>query len=128
MSSPFRVRRGGRIQADTDRYAAAGRRLHEPPRMDGGEWTPRMNRRRIMQTDDTKGFDNAHLQAWWAATRYYLCADLESLPRAAGRVDDGWPPAETVSHGGRKRFIARARGRLLRSLGRGQNDDPLREE
>lgn len=80
-----------------------------------------------MQTDDQKGFDNAHLQAWWAATRYYLSVDLESLPRATGRVDDGWPPSETDSHGGRKRFIARARGRLLRSLGRGEHDDPLRE-
>lgn len=79
-----------------------------------------------MQTDDTKGFDNAHLQAWWAATRHYLCADLEGLTDAA-RTGEVWPSWETASHGGRKRFIARARGRLLRSLGRGEHDDPLRE-
>lgn len=80
-----------------------------------------------MQTDDTKGFDNAHLQAWWAATRYYLSADLENLPRAIDRAGDGWPPSQMDSHGSRKRFIARARGRLLRSLGCGEHDDPLRE-
>lgn len=79
-----------------------------------------------MQTDDTKGFDNVHLQAWWAATRHYLCADLDSLADTA-RAEDPWPAGKTDSHGGRKRFIARARGRLLRSLGRGEQDDPLRE-
>jgi len=80
-----------------------------------------------MQTDDTKGFDNAHLQAWWSATRQYLFADMESLPRVSGQTGDGWSPPETGNHGGRKRFIARARGRLLRSLGREEHDDPLWE-
>jgi hypothetical protein len=79
-----------------------------------------------MQTDDTKGFDNAHLQAWWAATRHYLFADLDSLADT-GRDEDPWPAGKTDSHSERKRFLARARGRLLRSLGRAEHDDPLRE-
>lgn len=79
-----------------------------------------------MQTDNMKGFDNAHLQAWWAATRHYLCADLDSLADT-GRGEDIWVSSEAGSHGSRKRFIARTRGRLLRSLGRTEDDDPLRE-
>lgn len=79
-----------------------------------------------MQTDDTRGFDNAHLQAWWAATRHYMSADIDSLADA-GRAEARWPAGKTDSQGGRQRFIARARGRLLRSLGRAGHDDPLRE-
>jgi hypothetical protein len=79
-----------------------------------------------MQTDDMKGFDNAHLQTWWAATRHYLCADLDSLADT-GRAEDIWVSPETGSHGSHKRFIARARGRLLHSLGHAKHDDPLRE-
>lgn len=80
-----------------------------------------------MTSDNLGRFEQEHLDRWWVATRYYLFADLESQPGAAAEAEDGWSPPQTDSHGGRKRFIARVRGRLLRSVKRGGKDDPLRE-
>ena len=80
-----------------------------------------------MTSDSMNRFEQEHLKRWWETTRYYLLADMESLPGAAAVAEDGWSPPQTDSHGGRKRFIARVRGRLLRSIKRGGKDDPLRE-
>ncbi|MDP2962384.1 MAG: hypothetical protein Q8N54_06450 [Sulfurimicrobium sp.] len=80
-----------------------------------------------MTSDSMNRFEQDHLKRWWETTRYYLLADMESLPGAAAVAEDGWSPPQTESHGGRKRFIARVRGRLLRSIKRGGKDDPLRE-
>ncbi len=80
-----------------------------------------------MHTDDTQGFRPEHLQAWWEATRYYLFADPEALPAAAARAEDDWAPPGTHSQGGRKRYLARARGRLMRAARCGAPADPLRE-
>ena len=79
-----------------------------------------------MTDDSMNRFEQDHLKRWWEATRYYLFADMESLPGAAAEAKDGWLPPQTDSHGGRKRFIARARGRLLRSVRRGEQGDSLR--
>ena len=70
-----------------------------------------------MTDDSMNRFEQDHLKRWWEATRYYLFADMESLPGAA-EAKDGWLPPQTDSHGGRKRFIARARGQLLRAVRR----------
>jgi len=79
-------------------------------------------------TDDSRHtFDPEHLRRWWEATCYYLFADMESLPGAAAADKDGWLPPQTDSHGGRKRFIARARGQLLRSVRHGEQGDSLRQ-
>lgn len=80
-----------------------------------------------MTDDHMNRFEQEHLKRWWQATRDYLFADLESLPGAAAETDDGWSPPQTDSHGGRKRFIARVRGRLLRFVRCGELNDPLRE-
>ena len=79
-----------------------------------------------MTDDSMNRFEQDHLKRWWEATRYYLFADMESLPGAA-EAKDGWLPPQTDSHGGRKRFIARARGQLLRAVRRGEQGDSLRE-
>lgn len=79
-----------------------------------------------MTSDSMNRFEQEHLKRWWETTRYYLFADMESLPGAAVETEDGWSPLETDSHGGRKRFIARARGWLLRLVKRGGKGDPLR--
>lgn len=79
-----------------------------------------------MTDDSMNRFEQDHLKRWWEATCYYLFADMESLPGAA-EAKDGWLPPQTDSHGGRKRFIARARGQLLRSVRRGEQGDSLRE-
>lgn len=79
-----------------------------------------------MTSDSMNRFEQEHLKRWWETTRYYLFADMENLPGAAV-AEDGWSPPQTDSHGGRKRFIARVRGRLLRSVKREGEDDPLRE-
>lgn len=79
-------------------------------------------------TDDSRNtFDPEHLKRWWETTRYYLLADIESLPGAAAETEDGWSPPQTDSRGGRKKFIARVRGRLLPSIGHVEQDNPLRE-
>lgn len=80
-----------------------------------------------MTDDSMNRFEQEHLKRWWETTRYYLVADMESLPGAAADAEDGWSPPKTDSHGGRKRFIARVRGRLLRSVKRRGKGDPLRE-
>jgi hypothetical protein len=80
-----------------------------------------------MTSESMNRFEQEHLKRWWETTRYYLLADMESLPGAAAVAEDGWSPPQTDSHGGRKRFIARVRGRLLRSIKRGGENDPLRE-
>lgn len=80
-----------------------------------------------MTSDSMNRFEQEYLKQWWETTRYYLFADMESLPGAAAVAEDGWSPPQTDSHGGRKRLIARVRGRLLRSVRSGGNDDPLRE-
>ena len=72
-------------------------------------------------------FEQEHLKRWWETTLYYLFADMESVPGAAAVAEDGWSSPQTDSHGGRKRFIARVRGQLLRSIKRGGGNDPLRE-
>lgn len=79
-----------------------------------------------MTDDSMNRLEQDHLKRWWEATCYYLFADMESLPGAA-EAKDGWLPPQTDSHGGRKRFIARARGQLLRSVRRGEQGDSLRE-
>ena len=80
-----------------------------------------------MTSDSMNRFEQDHLKRWWEATCYYLFADMESLPGAAAEAKDGWLPPQTDSHGGRKRFIARARGQILRSVRRGEQGDSLRE-
>lgn len=80
-----------------------------------------------LTSDSMNRFKQEHLKCWWETTRYYLFVDMESLPGAAAVAEDGWSPPQTDSHGGRKRFIARVRGRLPRSVKRGGKDDPLRE-
>lgn len=80
-----------------------------------------------MTSDSMNRFEQEHLKRWWEITRCYLFADTENLPGAAVAAEDGWTPPQTDSHGGRKRFIARVRGRLLRSIKRGGKDEPLRE-
>lgn len=79
-----------------------------------------------MTDDSMNRFEQEHLKRWWETTRYYLFADMESLPGAA-EAEDGWSPPQTDSRGGRKKFIARVRGRLLRSIGHVEQDNPLRE-
>ncbi len=80
-----------------------------------------------MTDDSMNRFEQEHLKRWWETTRYYLFADMESLPGAAAEDKDGWSPPQTDSRGGRKRFIARVRGQLLRSVRCGGHGDPLRE-
>lgn len=80
-----------------------------------------------MTDDSMNRFEQEHLKRWWETTRYYLFADMESLLGTAAVAEDGWSPPQTDSRGGRKRFIARVRGRLLRSVKNGRKDDPLRE-
>lgn len=80
-----------------------------------------------MQTRYSKGFDTAHLDAWWAATRCYLFAHPQALPDHGAEADDGWLPTTTDSRGGQRRFIARVRGRLMRSAGFGGSGDPLQD-
>lgn len=52
---------------------------------------------------------------------------MEGLHGAAAMADEHWSPPQTDSNGGRKRFIARVRGRLSRSVKRAGPGDPLRE-
>lgn len=80
-----------------------------------------------MTSDSMNRFDQEHLERWWETTRYYLFADMESLHGAVAEAEDGWSSPQTDSHGGRKKFIATVRGRILRSVKRGGKDDPLRE-
>lgn len=80
-----------------------------------------------MTDDSMNRFEQEHLMRWWETTRYYLFADTESLPGAAAETEDGWSPPQTDSRGGRKKFIARVRGRLLRSIGHVEQENPLRE-
>lgn len=80
-----------------------------------------------MTSDSMNRFEQEHLKRWWETTHYYLFADMESLPGAAAVAEDGWSPPQTDSHGGRKRFIARVRGRLLRSVKRGGERRPAAE-
>ncbi len=80
-----------------------------------------------MTSDSMNRFEQEHLERWWETTRSYLLADRGSLPGAAAVAEDGWSPPQTDSRGGRKKFIARVRGRLLRSIGQIEQDNPLRE-
>lgn len=80
-----------------------------------------------MKTSHSDGFNPEHLRAWWAATCRYMGTNT-ACPRAAAAVaDDGWVAPRTNSHGARKRFIARVRGRLLRSSRHVDVQDPLDE-
>lgn len=67
-------------------------------------------------------FERDYFERWWETSRSYLLADPDVAP-----VTAAWVPPATDSHGGRKRFIARIRGRLLRSLKQIGAGDPLRE-
>lgn len=79
-------------------------------------------------TDDIMNrFEQEHLKRWWETTRHYLFADMKSLLGTAAAAEDRWSPPQTDSRSGRKRFIARVRGRLLRSVKRGGKGDPLWE-
>lgn len=80
-----------------------------------------------MTGDNMNRYEQEHLKRWGETTRYYLFADMDSLPAAAVEAEDGWSAPQTDSHGGRKRFIARVRGRLLRSVKCEEKSDPLRE-
>lgn len=80
-----------------------------------------------MTAETMEGFEPEHLLRWLATTRRYLSADADSLAAGNCRDADGWAPPKTDSHGGRKKFIARVRGRLLRPVGRVGADDPLGE-
>lgn len=71
-----------------------------------------------MTNDSMNRLEQEHLERWRETTRHYLLADMGSLPGATAVAGDGWSPPQTDSHGGRKRFIARVRGRLLRSVKR----------
>lgn len=66
-------------------------------------------------------FEPDYFERWWEVSRRYLLGDV------VGPVTAAWAPPATDSHGGRKRFIARVRGRLLRSLKQIGARDPLRE-
>lgn len=81
-----------------------------------------------MKTSHSDGFNPEHLRAWWAATCRYMGANM-ACPHAAATVanEASWAAPRTNSHGARKRFIARARGRLLRSSGHEDAEDPLGE-
>lgn len=76
---------------------------------------------------DIEGFDPQTLDAWWTATRCYLFMDPKVLAVLAGDADNHWAPPATDSRGGRRRFIARVRGRLMRSAGCDTSGDALRE-
>lgn len=80
-----------------------------------------------MTSDSMARCEQGHLKRWWETTRYYLFADMNSRSRAAAEAGDRWAPPRSDSHGGRKRFIARVRGRLLRPFRRGGKEDPLRQ-
>lgn len=80
-----------------------------------------------MHAYDIRGFDDRHLDAWWAATHFYLFADTEVLPVLLAEAGGGWSPLATDSQGGKRRFIARVRGRLMRSAGCRTFGDPLRD-
>lgn len=80
-----------------------------------------------MQTRDIEGFDPQALDAWWTATRCYLFTDPGVLAVLAADAGNRWSPPATDSRGGRRRFIARVRGRLMRSAGCGTSGDALRE-
>lgn len=80
-----------------------------------------------MTSDSMNQFEQEHVERWWETTRYYLFTDMKSLPGAAAVAEDGWSPPRTDSRSGRKRFMARVGGRLLRSVKRGREGDPLRE-
>lgn len=80
-----------------------------------------------MKTTNSDGFDPEHLRAWWAATCRHMGTGMECPPSSATGTTDGWMAPHIDSHGARKRFIARARGRLLRSFRRDDMGDPLAE-
>lgn len=80
-----------------------------------------------MTSDDRNRFEPEHLRQWWDTTRYYLFADLDSLPGIATAAEDGWLPPKSASRNGRKRFIARVKSRLLCAVKGAGKDDPLRE-
>ncbi len=79
-----------------------------------------------MQADRGNNFASAHLLEWWQATLDYLRANLDGVADA-GPVEAAWSPPEAASTGGRKRYIARVRGTVLRRLGRTGQAHPLRE-
>lgn len=109
-----------------------------------------------MRTDNAKSFDREHLRAWWDTTYGYLFAETEAVPAdSVGEYIElepgspvqpgphhvqlyggynapdpaGWFLTKENSYGGRTRFIARVRGRLLRLVkfaSQGE-EDPLRE-
>lgn len=80
-----------------------------------------------MTSDSSNLFRQDHLERWWATTRNYLLADMDSLPGGVSLAEERWTPSESGDPGGRKRFLARVRGWLWRStLCAGGEDDPLR--
>lgn len=109
-----------------------------------------------MQADNAESLDQEHLRAWWDTTYDYLFAETETVPADsvggyheveprspaqpgphhvqlyggyAAPGPTGWFLTKESSHGGRTRFIARVRGRLMRLVKfAGQSDEgPLRE-
>lgn len=79
-----------------------------------------------MTDDNTSQFEPEHLRRWWETTHRYLFADMESLPGAAAGTQMRRPPPQANSCSGRKRFMARVRDQILRSVMSEEKDDPLR--
>ena len=72
-------------------------------------------------------FEPEHLMRWWKTTHHYWLADMDSLLEAASETEDDRLPAQLDSNDGGKRFLVKVRRRLLRSVKRDGEDDPLRE-
>ncbi len=66
--------------------------------------------------------DQKHFEQWMAATRHYLFMDLENSAHAGESLLEGWSPPRAESQGGRKKFLARVRGRVLRLAVRDDGD------
>jgi uncharacterized protein YndB with AHSA1/START domain len=80
-----------------------------------------------MTDDNMNSFEPEHLKRWWEATHRYLFAEAESLLEAAAEAVDEWSPPQTERDSDRRRYIALVRNWLLRSVDRGEKDDPLQE-
>lgn len=80
-----------------------------------------------MADDGMNSFDPEHLERWWATTRRYLFADLDSLAGEPAETEGGWSAPKPDSLHGRKKYLARVRGRFLRSIRYDRRDDPLEE-
>lgn len=72
------------------------------------------------------GFRQEHLERWMVATRRYLSMDLATPGSGGAALADDWSPPRAESQGGRRRFLARVRGRLMRRVP-ADDGDGLRE-